>query len=1165
MRRTMFRLANLLGCLALITLLSIIGNAQFRAGVQGVVTDSAGGTVPGATVTLTNKDTNQTQTTTTSDDGFYRFSALSPGQYTVTAEKENFKKRIVDDVKVEAEVTKGQDVTLEAGVISEVVTVQADNVGLQTEDASVRKTISTEEVLSLPQVGRDPYELIRLTPGIFGSGARDGSGNSVRLPNTSGPGGSNDSIFQTENMVPISANGQRVTSNNYQIDGTSVNSQTWGGAAIVTPTQESVKEVQVSSTTYSAEDGRNSGAQIKVITQNGTNDWHGSVFYKLNDPTLNAFNKFPRFIGNRPVIGPQRVARKFKAFGGSIGGPLPFFNFGENDGPMFRSGKDKLFFFVAYEGSRDNTNDPYVSWVETSDLRQRILAARAGTVTAQIVGAPGGEPRVLETLTPFFDTTTNPANPRFVCGTGRLNFLATAVPGGIDFGSITGSYGQYVSNNTNGGGPDGFPDLQCALFDNTRSRKADQYFARIDFNATDNDKFAFTSIFTPTLSSGVDRGAQSRPQADFSSDRLNYAVGLIYIRNLSSTMINEARFNYSGWEFDEVKSNPNSNFALPRVEVENIWSDGRLRWSILQPGQFEETSYDFRDTFTAIVGNHALKFGAEFRRDVNNSGSVSRARPLYSFVRPWNFANGAPIFESLGADSNGNPKEDDTVYHTDNLAFFVQDDWKFRPNLTLNLGLRWEYFSPITVENGVFGNLILGPDGGLAQSRIEPSKKLTDGDYNNFGPQLGVAWTPKMFNDRLVIRTGFGLGYDRLANALLNNARRNPPANRNFGLCCPGSNADPVASQIVFATGGQPGGSGFFGFPRHPNIGGGTNPANGLPLSGSIEIYASPRDLPSPYVYRYSLQTQYELPWRTVASLGYQGSAGRHFVRIDRVHITGPSQNPRIFAAYFARPDVNTNYNALISSLRTRFYKGLNLSANYTFGKSIDTLSFEAPCGCTDQSFPVDQKEERGRSDFDVRHNFNVSAVWDIPFFSNQKSWEGKLLGGWQASTIVTYNTGFPWTPKLFGCLQVPAAANFCDPRPTFYNGNAPLTNSDSNFLQPGGIFPGGGGAYFNTSVPFNSNPFAHRPAIGRNSLFGPKYFATDISLVKKFGLPNVGILREGASIDVRFNFFNVFNQLNLTPFNSNSAPTRVTGADFGTAVSGLSGRVGEFQIRFSF
>jgi len=208
----------------LLALFAVIGNAQFNAGVQGTVTDSAGGVVPAATVTLTNTETNQTQTTVTSADGFYRFTGLAPGLYEIAVEKQGFKKGITADVKVDAESIKGQDLLLSAGGISETVTVNAENTDLQTEDPNVRRTITNTEILRLPQAGRDPYELARLTPGVFGAGARGSNGGSVGLPNTTGPGGSSVSIFQTENQVPISANGQRLSANGFQIDGVSVNS-----------------------------------------------------------------------------------------------------------------------------------------------------------------------------------------------------------------------------------------------------------------------------------------------------------------------------------------------------------------------------------------------------------------------------------------------------------------------------------------------------------------------------------------------------------------------------------------------------------------------------------------------------------------------------------------------------------------------------------------------------------------------------------------------------------------------------------------------------------------------------------------------------------------------------------------------------------------------------
>lgn len=1156
MRRVILSFFRAVGLSLLAIIFAGVMQAQFRAGVQGVVQDNAGAVVPGATVTLKNKETNQSQTAETNDDGFYRFSALPPGTYSLSVEKQGFSKALVDDLRVEAEAVKGQDIELRAGAISEVVTVQADTAPLQTEDANIRKTVTNEEIQQLPKVGRDPYELLRLTPGIIGLGARAGNGASVGLPNTSGPGGSDTSIFQTENSVPISANGQRASSNNYQIDGVSVNSQNWGGSAIVTPSQETVKEIQVLASTYSAEDGRNSGAQVKTITQNGTNDWHGSLFYKYNDPSLNAFNKMPFRIANVDLEGPKRVERKFNTYGGSFGGQLPFFNFGENDGPPFRSGRDRSWFFFAYEGLRETTNVPYYSWIETAAYRNAVLTQRAGRVSAAVIGAAGGEPRTLQIVAPRQVTVGGQA--RLACGPDNTillnNFPSAVVGNGVDFGSLQAAYGTFANDTP----LDGVADVQCAQLPNERANRGNQYFGRLDFQVTPRTKLAFTATFVPSTFGGMDASAQSRPQADLFSDRFSFVTAAIWNQEFSATMLNEARFNYSGFDFDEVKSNSNQNFGIPRIEVEQIWG-GRLRWGVPQPGSFKDRQYNLRDTFTAILGNHVMKFGGEFSRDNNAGGRVNLARPLFSFVRPWNLANGTPVFESVGANTTGKPTADDTIFHTTGAAFFVQDDWKVRPNLSLNLGLRWEFLGPIVADRNVISNLNLGPTNGLPGATIEVRDSLTDPDYNNFGPQVGFAWSPERFNNKLVIRGGSGLAYDRLANALLNNARRNPGApSQLFNVCCAFSAGDAAFSQMNFNLSGN---GTIYGYPVHPN----------LVAGGGIEIYGSPRELPNARIWRYSLDFQYELPWRTVASVGYTGNRGRGFVRIEPIHITRPGGNPQFGAVFFAVPDVKTNYNALITSLRTRFYKGLSVVANYTFGKSLDTVSWEAPCDCTNQTFPVDQNEEYGRSDFDTRHNFNVSAVWDLPFFTGQNSWKEKLLGGWQLSTIVTYNTGYPWTARTGSCLQgaTTSSGNFCDPRPISYNGTAAVGNSNSDFLN-GGPFPGsfiggncGAGAgcnrVFGTAFPFNANPLLFRPGVGRNTFEGPRYFSTDLSIGKRFGFG------ETTGLDLRFNFFNVFNQLNFTPFRANSNSTHADRSQFGIPASALSGRVGEFQARFSF
>jgi Carboxypeptidase regulatory-like domain/TonB dependent receptor len=1123
--------------------LAATAHAQFKASLQGTVTDSAGAIVSSATVTLTNKETNKAETTTASDDGFYRFSGLAPGSYTLMVEKEGFKKQVIDDVKVEGEAPKALNVELAAGVISEVVTIAADAIVLETEDANVRKTITTREVLELPQIGRDPYELARLAPGVFGTGARSSDGSGTKLPNTSGPPGSNVGIFATEDRQPISANGQRVSSNNYQIDGSSVNSQTWGGGAVITPSQESVKEVQITSSTYSAEDGRNSGAQIKVVSQNGTNEWHGSTFFKLNDPSLNAFNKLPSNIGG----GPARVEQKFKTFGGSFGGRII---------------KDRLFFFFAYEGLRNNTANTFTSFVETEAFRTAVIAARPNSVTATVLSDPNVAPRVVSVL---------PSTCAELLG--DVNNGCAVVGNGLDLGSLTGSTGTYVQFFNTGGAPvggglDGVADIQKVLLTNPTRFSGNQYNTRIDLNATSKDTFTVSTYIVPNKATSADTAGQSRPMGDIISERLSYAVGFIYRRTISPTKLNEARFNITRWGFDETETNPQANFALPRIEIESIFSD-RIRFGaprgLNTPGVINEKQYEFRDVFTNIIGNHALKIGGEYRRDINSNGEVGGARPLYSFKGLWNFANGTPIFEEIVATQQGEPTANNTKFYTGDLGFFVQDDWKVRPNLTLNLGLRWEWFQPITASDGVIGNLLLGPTGGLTGATITTREKLTNSDLNNFAPQVGFAWSPTKFDSKLVIRGGGGIGFDRLPNALLANARRNPPNGSIFGICC-GTNGTSDGFGTPFVDGlityVQSSDDTIFGFPANPLLGGGTNPNTGLPNSGAIEIYGSPQDLPDATVYRYSLEGQYELPKNLVATLGYQGSQGRHFVRILPIHITRPGGNPNVFAAYFASPDVNSNYNAMIARLQGRWLNQLTFDMNFRWAKSIDTASFESPCACTNQSFPVDQKEERGPSDFDVRHAYVAAATWDIPVFKNQRELKGKILGGWQISSIVTWNDGFPWTPKIFGCLQqANTPANFCDLRPTSFSGVEPADNTNENFLRPLGIFGVPGTTIFGTAVN-GSNPFANPPGIGRNVFRGPRYFNVDATFAKRFGL---GFLGETTRLDVRFNFFNIFNNLNLTPFDSNTDPTRVQLTTFGRATSALAGRVGEFQIRFSF
>ena len=266
------------------------------------------------------------------------------------------------------------------------------------------------------------------------------------------------------------------------------------------------------------------------------------------------------------------------------------------------------------------------------------------------------------------------------------------------------------------------------------------------------------------------------------------------------------------------------------------------------------------------------------------------------------------------------------------------------------------------------------------------------------------------------------------------------------------------------------------------------------------------------------------------------------------------------------KPDVNASYNGLNVRAERRFAQGFQLSVNYRFAKSLDQLSYEGPGFVTNQTYPLDQRQEKGPSDYDVRHNFVLAGIYELPFFrGNKNGLAYKLLGGFEINGILTKHTGYPFTPILGAGLRTPSGEFFGPIRPIFYNGRQPDSNSNENFNRPGGIFPGGGAAYFGTAAPTNPDFAANPPAIGRNTFRGPKYFNVDMSIAKRFGLSNIGALGENSNLELRANFFNIFNTLNFAPFNFGDGNTNVSSSNFGEATNGLSGRVVEFQARFRF
>lgn len=1134
MHRMFLASLRLMVCVTIVVGYAATAQAQFKAGIQGSVTDSTGAVIPGATITLTNSETGKTQTVTASEEGFYRLSGLPPGRYTVAVEHPGFKKKLLENIIVNAEAVQGIDITLDPGEIAEEITITAEGgEQLKTENPNIDRAITTREVLRLPQFGRDPYELVRLTPGVFGLGARAGNGDSVGLPNTSGPGGSNNSIFQVENQVPISANGQRLSANNYQIDGVSVNSLGWAGAAVVTPNQESVKEIRVLTSTYSAEDGRNTGAQIKVVSQNGTNEFHGSALLKYNSPKLNAFNKYGGITGDPTQNAPPvRNEQLFRQFAGSLGGPII---------------KNKLFFFFSYEGLRNTTTNFSDTFVETPEFRQLVINQRPGGVTARIFATEGIEPRILAPLPADCSIFAN--NPN----------LCRVVQGGLDIGSLTGALGRYVrTSNTTGGGLDGVPDIQFVRLMLPNTVRGNQYNTRVDFHRG-NDQFAVSTYITRR--DDFKNLAQGRPIGDLVSKPLNSAGTVTWIRTLSPTMLNEARANFTRFTFNEVKDNPDVNFGIPRIRVEGP-SVLNLEFGVIRgettPGIFAQNTFEFRDMLTWVRGNMALKFGAEIRKEQDNNNLAGGARPAYTFKGLYNLANDAPFSEDINADPNtGLPADAQRYFRTTDYGLFAQNDWKVKPNLTLNIGLRYEYFTPLREKRSRLSNLVFAP-GDLLHSRIVVTDELFEPDRNNFAPRLGFAWSPMALKDRLVVRGGFGLGYNRIPGVLFGNTRGNPPFFARHFICCGGTSLEgfsPFAGgRILYTTGTS---TAVTSYPVNPALAQGIDPTTGGVRGSVVEIYGSEPNQRNAYVYNWSLETEYQLPWNFVASLGYQASSSHKLIRIVNQNLLYP-RNPFFAPVFFLLPDVNGNYNAMLARLTHHFAKGFRFDAVYRWSKSIDTLSYEGPSAETNQTNPGNLASERGPSDYDVTHHLVMSGLWDLPIFRERNDWIGKVLGGWQINGIFTASSGFPYTVKIGQNLRQPSGEPFGPIRPAAYFGGALNDHSDQAFIRVGGNFPGGGARYFDITT-------IGQPGIGRNSFRGPRYRATDLSVVKQTRFPRIPGLGEGANLEIRFNFLNAFNELNLSPLRFFNEGLFADRPNFGRANSGLSGRVVEFQARFSF
>jgi hypothetical protein len=1129
--------SNRPGARILVALLffAVPGSAQYRAGIQGVITDASGAFVPGANVTITNKDTNIVRNANTSEGGVYSISGLPPGVYRVTVEKNGFATSVFEEVTLAAEQVQAVNAELSVGQASQTVTVSDRAIPtIQTENATISGAITSEEVASLPSFGRDPYRLIQLAPGTFGNNARAAGGGSQNLPGNAGPGGTSQSgsIFQTENQAQVTANGTRNTSNSFIIDGVSVNSLNWGGAAVITPNSESIKEIRIEASSYTAENARAGGAQVMVVSKNGTNEWHGSGLVRWARPDWNAFQRW-----NGANADVQRVNDRFNQFAGSVGGPVV---------------RNKLFFFFSYETLRLNSLTTAANWFETPQFLQAVQAAKPDSIAARIAGFPGEGAS--------FTTISQTAN----CAVAGIAACAEVRDSsgliGLDIGSpLRTPLGtrdpSWVSGGATGmgGGLDGVPDIMFVNTVNPRRQKAEQYNGRLDYQATDNDLIAFSTYQTPVSTTSFNGPARAANL--WLNDRLNHAETLMWNRTISPTLLNEARVSVSRWSWDEVESNPQEPWGLPPIAIDALNGAEVQRLGAPGPGIFAQTTYNIRDTASWVRGNHILKFGGDIYWEQNNSTRAASGRPTYYFRNIWDFANDAPYQQSGSFDPRtGVPTVVKKYIRSGIYGFFVQDDWKFRPNLTINLGLRWEYFDPLSEKYDQLSNAVFGSGANtLTDLRMRLGGNLFNASKSNWGPQVGFAWRPFIDSSRVVVRGGFGIGYTRTEGAILSNFAGNPPFVSTQTL---------NEGNILYAVPDDV--RQFYDWPANPATILEIDPTTNLPTTGSLDLNVYPERMPTPATYRWSLETQYDLGGDWIATLGYQASRSRHYSRQLNLNWFYPqNRNPAVRNVFMFRNDGNAYYDAFLAQVRHRFARSFEIDAQYRWATTIDTGSNEYNIG----QYPFDLSYLRGLADFDVRHNFKLFGIWRPTIFRGN-NWMEKIAGGWQISGILNWHTGFPWTPVYNGtsCNVIYTGSGYCDLRPGAYLGGAGSDYSNDTFRRTNGNFPGGAYQYFTVPTFASDNTIPPPPGVGRNNFRGPGFFGLDMSFQKSFALPSMKVLGENARIEARADFFNVFNKLNLTNISNviGSSPTSPT-ATFGQALGGLAGRVVNLQARFSF
>jgi len=1175
-----FGIHTLVGCAVFIALgASLCACASADGSISGRAVDPSSAVIPGATVTISNLDTNQKQTTTTNSEGLYSFAALPPGQYEIEAHVEGFRPLIQPGIVLEPGKELELDLKLELAEQATAVTVTEAGEHVETAETALGDTLGTNKISSVPLNGRSFTDLLALEAGVAPASSRQS--NAVVMSGCTSNSPSGDL-----NPGNLSVSGQRETSNGFFLNGSNVQEDFNMGSALV-PNLDSIADLRVVTTSYDAEYGNYSGGQIVVTTKSGTNALHGSGFNFLRNTNLDARNYFSS----------DRARYDQNQFGGTLGGALK---------------KDGSFFFADYQGTR------MTQGMDTGLISVPSEAARTGDFS-DIAGSLDGKVNGqywADLLSEKLGYAVSPGEAYYVpgCDTSAKCVLPGAQLPRSAWSAPAKALLEAIP----------LPNVGMNAYSTSAFNEAlrdDKASVRIDTHSGLGDLALYGFIDDYALNNPYPtaQGGAGVPGFNAATHGRSQLLSLGVTRVLSSTMVNGFNLSYlrdsnnvgipqggvgtslASQGFLNGSGNPSIVALAPKIEgFENV-AFNDFTFGVDTTGLKEaNNTFEFSDSVSKVYGTHLIKLGGEFHFDQVNINPDAIYNGSFSFTGTETGSDFADFL--LGIPS--------TYAQGDSLAFYLrnhyagiyaQDSWRARPHLVLNYGLRWDLLPPWREKYNQLQTLVLGQQSvvypGAPAGLVFPGdpgipSTLAPAKHSNFAPRLGVAYSPDYENGLLrkllggpgstSLRAGFGLYYTAFEGLSAGIMSANPPYGYDYTSLAPPLFSNP----FITAASGQDVGQRFpepipaFGASAsHPNAS--VDWSKYLPITGVPSFF---HQNTSPYSANYNLSVERQLTGDTLFTISYVGSQAHHLLALISANpgnpakclsvsqpaevmpgsaVCGPFGEGGTYVAsagtvlagtrgpYGAQFDAityqktigNSNYNALEIDLRHN-HGPVEFLAGYTYGKSLDQSSSLA-----EAINPVDPGLSKALSAFDLRQNLVLSYKYELPIarFAHRRN---RLTKDWSISGVTRFSTGFPVTlynnndTSLLGTIPNGINNNGVD-TPNVAPGNL-QTNTN----------PRNGRPAFNPAL-FSLPDLGQLGTAASRYFYGPGLDNFDLALLKNLHFS------ESKWLELRVEAFNAPNHAQF--FGAAAVDGNISIASFGKVVSAESPRLVQAAARFHF